>query len=199
MSELQERVFHSENDKRRFTLSFSPDRLFFTISWLNNRGVNASHFNILRDEAISVAEDILDRYKLAESAPAPREENELDTLLDAIEGNRYADGNDWADVIKARRELAFIRSQLVSEQERTHDYQENAEWYKARAKAAEAEVKALREAWYSHYCELWGERRKEQQEHMSADIDRARAAIEGSAKEEGKVEALRQALQDLKE
>lgn len=71
MSELQERTFHSENDKRRFTLSFSPDRLFFTISWRNKRGVNASHFNILRDEAISVAEDILDRYNPAESAPAP--------------------------------------------------------------------------------------------------------------------------------
>ena len=74
MSELQERTFHSENDKRRFTLSFSPDRLFFTISWRNNRGINASHFNILRDEAISVAEDILDRYKPAESAPAARDE-----------------------------------------------------------------------------------------------------------------------------
>ena len=56
MSELQERTFHSENDKRRFTLSFSPDRLFF----------------ISRDEAISVAEDILDRYKPAQSAEPER-------------------------------------------------------------------------------------------------------------------------------
>jgi hypothetical protein len=34
----------------------------------------------------------------------------------------------------------YVESRIVAERERTHDYQENAEWYKAKAEAAEAKL-----------------------------------------------------------
>lgn len=59
-----------------------------------------------------------------------------------------------------------------------------------------AEIERLREAlervvdhaedWHEHYCELWGERRKEQQDAILGDILNARAALATPAPEEAK-------------
>lgn len=64
--------------------------------------------------------------------------------------------------------------------------------YRARDEAPlRAEIERLREAlervvdhaedWHAHYCELWGERRKEQQDAILGDILNARAALAPSA------------------
>ena len=65
MSELQEVKFHASDGRKHLIFSFSPDRLFITMDYWNHSrtAIKADHFALTKDEALRVANDILDRYR----------------------------------------------------------------------------------------------------------------------------------------